>query len=877
MTQRNTTSPSSLGQTAQRRSPRQPGLLTAFYGAVGAVWILLTGSPAHPGQVLPADWPAWSLLAASALAAYLLLRRLASAPSRPVEGENGAYRQIVERAPNLIAVLREGRIAFLNPAGARLLGLDAPERAIGHAWGDYVEAETDETVRLRHGNSPAVEVSLTRVPMVWEGADATLIEASDVSPFLRAAEAHRQSEARLAGIMNTVVDAIITSDEHGIIQDFNPAAERMFGFTAEEIIGKSLNLLMPEEYGKRHDRYMRDYTDTGQATVIGIGREVIGQRKDGSTFPMDLALSELKLGDKRFFTGVIRDITERKRAESRLMVAEKVLESTAEGVMVTNSKGNIVWINSAFSTISGYSKEDVIGRNASLLKSGLQGPEFYREMWSVIRQTGRWSGEIWNRRKNGEAYPEWLSIHELREPNGGPSRFVGIFSDISKHKRAEETIKTLTYYDAVTRLPNRYLFEDRLSRALERSQRTGRQVAVVLVSLDRFKTVNETLGHQTGDALLREVADRLTAALRGEDTVARLRGDTFCCLLPDLGQGTDINTMVARLLEVFGTSFTLNGHEFFVTTSLGISLFPLDGSTPDDLIQKAETAMNRSKDKAENTYHFYTPEMNANSIERLRLETDLRKAIGRNELVLHYQPKVDTATGKVVGSEALVRWNHPELGLLQPGLFIPIAEETGLITQVGAWVIRAACQQIRQWQEDGLPVVPVAVNLSAHQFHQPNLVESILATLEETGVEASMLELELTESAIMQNAEITIQTLLHLHEKGLRLAIDDFGTGYSSLSYLKRFPIDKLKIDRSFVQDLGVNATGEQIVNAIVAMAHSLNLAVVAEGVETERQLESLRSMQCQEIQGYYFSRPVSAEEFVPFLKAGKVVGRGTA
>jgi diguanylate cyclase (GGDEF)-like protein/PAS domain S-box-containing protein len=577
------------------------------------------------------------------------------------------------------------------------------------------------------------------------------------------------------------------------------------------------------------------------------------------------------------FTLVIRDVSERKALYSRLAMTEKVLEATSEGVILSDAAGNILWVNGGFSRISGYSRDEAIGQTTRLLKSGLQGPSFYQQMWEALQSEGEWAGEIWNRRKDGEAYPEWLTIKTIHDENGQPERFVGVFSDISKHKRAQETIRHLTYYDPVTRLPNRYLFQDRLSQAMERARRSDRRVALVLVSLDRFKTINETLGHQVGDALLREVAQRLTTSVRGEDTVSRLRGDTFCCVLAELNHTHDANPVINRILDAFTQPFLINEHELFITSSLGISMFPLDGAEIDDLLQKAESAVSRSKERAENSYHFYTPEMNANSMERLRLETDLRKAINRDELVLYYQPKVEVATGRLLGAEALVRWRHPEYGMVPPGRFIPIAEDTGLILPIGSMVLHQACHQIKDWLDQGLEAVPVAVNLSAHQFRQTELVQAITRVIADAGIPRGLIELELTESAVMRNADTAVMLLNELHGLGLTIAIDDFGTGYSSLSYLKKFPIDRLKVDRSFVQDLGTNQAGEEIVGAIIALAHSLKMSVIAEGVENSRQLDMLRELKCEEVQGFYFGRPVPADEFAKLLKAGILVGRDTS
>lgn len=694
---------------------------------------------------------------------------------------------------------------------------------------------------------------------------------------LRAREMARAAEAALDTMMASLPDALIIADERGRVRKLNPRAEHLFGYAADEVLDEPVDGLLSEPYSRRLRERWKTYVADGSGELLSCGREVLGRRKDGGVVPMELSVAQLERDGERRFVVVLHDISARKRALARLDVAEKVLECTMEGVMVTDRRGTMLWVNQGFSNISGYPREEVLGQKAAMLKSGLQNAEFYHAMWARIRENGEWQGEIWNRRKDGEAFPEWLTIKAITDPSGQVTRYVGVFSDISKHKRAEETIRTLTYYDAVTRLPNRYLLMDRLDQALERAPRSGRRLALVMIGLNRFKQINETLGHQTGDVVLRTVADRLGMSLRGHDTVARLRGDTFCCLLTDLAQDHDAHLVISRLLESFSTSFEVDGHELFITAKVGISVYPVDGTDPEDLAQKAETAMNRSKELADNSYQFYTPEMHANSVERLRLETELRKAVSRDEFVVYYQPKIETASGRVVGAEALVRWRHRELGMISPADFIPIAEETGLIVPIGNWVMNHVCEQLRQWRDVGQPVVQVAVNLSAHQFRQPDLVEQVVTALNTHGIPPELLELELTESAVMHHAEATIETLMQLHKQGVRLAIDDFGTGYSSLSYLKKFPLDKLKIDRSFVMDIDTNPASAEIVGAIVAMGHSLNLEIVAEGVENDAQLDVLKGLKCDEIQGFYYSRPIPAETFASILRLGRIDGHATA
>ncbi len=685
-----------------------------------------------------------------------------------------------------------------------------------------------------------------------------------------------EAEENLQSIFSSLPDSLIIADSRGLIRSLNPKTGHYFGYTIDQVRGEPVDGLLAEPYAHALRRRWKAWVDKRDPALTTGCREVLARHGKKGVFPVEMSIARIHQDGEELFVVVLHDLSLQKRALARLNVAEKVLECTMEGVMVTDRSSVIQWVNPGFCRISGYSRADVLGQHASILRSGLHDQDFYTHMWEKIAQSGEWDGEIRNRRKDGQFYHEWLTIKAITDPSGQIIRYVGVFSDISKHKEAEETIRNLTYYDAVTHLPNRDLLMDRLAQALERAPRAGRKVALVMIGLDRFTQINESLGHATGDHLLRAVAERLAAALRGHDSVARLRGDTFCCLLTDLAQGHDAHLVISRLLDCFTQSFHLAEHEVFVTAKVGISVFPVDSSDPDDLVLKAEMAMIRSKELGDNQYHFYTPEMHANSIERLRLETELRKALSRNEFELHYQPKISTDTGHLVGAEALIRWRHHELGPIPPGRFIPMAEETGLIVSIGSWVIGEACRQIAQWRAEGLEPVQLAVNLSAHQFRQADLVPIVAQAMKSHGIPPELLQMEVTESAVMHNADSAIAILTELHSHGVHLAIDDFGTGYSSLSYLKKFPLDTLKIDRSFVIDIDTNPASAEIVGAIIAMGHSLSLDIVAEGVENDAQLDILRNLHCDTIQGFYYSRPLPADAFAAVLKLGRMDGGKT-
>ena len=568
-------------------------------------------------------------------------------------------------------------------------------------------------------------------------------------------------------------------------------------------------------------------------------------------------------------SGSLQDITERKQAEEKLHLSAIVFENTTEGVMITDDTSRIISVNKAFTEITGYGQDELIGMTPNALKSGRHDEEFFAAMWNIIRDTGRWQGEVWNRRKNGDIYPEWLNISEVKDERGHITHYVGVFSDISAMKESESKLDHLAHHDPLTGLPNRLLLNARMEHSLTRARRNNSLLAVLFLDLDRFKNINDTLGHPIGDLLLQEVAHRLTGCVREEDTVTRLGGDEFTLLLEDLHDSRFASDVAQKILVALADRFILQGHEVFITCSIGISLFPSDGDNVTALLKNADSALYRAKEQGRNNYQYYTEELTTRAMERLSMENGLRHALERNELVLHYQPQVDLYSGSIIGMEALLRWQHPERGLIAPGDFIPLAEETGLIIPIGEWVLRTACARLQAWFDEGLPKVRMAVNLSSRQFNQKNLAEVVASALRDTGLDPNCLELELTERLIMEDAEAAIVVLHEIKALGVQFSIDDFGTGYSSLSYLKRFPIDRIKIDQSFVRNITTDPKDAAVSQAIISLSHSLNLKTVAEGVETIEQQEFLRSRQCDEIQGFHFSRPVPEDEMEQLLKEG--------
>lgn len=546
-------------------------------------------------------------------------------------------------------------------------------------------------------------------------------------------------------------------------------------------------------------------------------------------------------------------------------VARMIFENSGEGIVITDTRGRILHVNPAFEAITGYAAHEVIGNNPSMLQSGAQDDTYYRTMWQALLDSGQWRGEIWNRRKSGETYPEWLDIRAVLNDDGHCVNYVGMFSDISSVREAQDRLAFLARHDALTRLPNRILLGERIKHALKRAERHHTQLAILFLDLDRFKHVNDTLGHPVGDALLKEAAARMSAILRGDDTLARLGGDEFVLLIEDDVSSEQAELIAHKLLSAICEPFDVGGRLLNVTASVGISLYPRDGADVDTLLMNADRAMYQAKSHGRNRFQLFSAELAEGAYERLMMESSLRGAVARNELVLHYQPQVDLADGRLVGVEALVRWCRDDGQLVSPVRFIPVAEEIGVIDEIGAWVLREACTQLARWHAEGFDIGRVAVNLSARQL-TPALPDIVAAVLAGSGLSGDHLELELTESMIMSHPEEAQAVLNGLCALGVKLAIDDFGTGYSSLAYLKRLPIARLKIDKSFVQDIGRDLSDDAITRAIIALARALDLETVAEGVELVHQADFLRHEGCTIAQGYHFARPVSAPELRALL-----------
>jgi len=520
-------------------------------------------------------------------------------------------------------------------------------------------------------------------------------------------------------------------------------------------------------------------------------------------------------------------------------------------------------VNKAFTEITGYSEADIIGQYPSILQSGRHDKDFYCGMWQSINDNGYWQGEIWNRRKNGEVFPEWLTISAVTDATGQITHLIGGFTDMSQQKQAEDRIQHLMYYDALTDLPNRVLFRERCKQAMSRARHSDKRVAYLHFDIDRFVNINDTLGHQVGDQLLQQVGQRLAGCVRQQDLVARFVGDEFGVGITDIDRNGPVNGLLQTVIDAFAEPFYIQSREIFLVPSIGVSFFPDDAVEFDELARFADTALHVAKRDGGANYHFYQKSMNADADDRLSMESALRRALEREEFLLYYQPQLSLETGAIIGVEALLRWQRSSDDLVLPGKFIPLLEETSLIIPVGEWVLRQACRDHHAWIDAGGKPVPIAVNLSARQFRDKDLVAMIRQVLVENNVAAEMIELEITESCVMEDPEEALLTLEVFHEMGIRIAIDDFGTGYSSLSYLKRFPLDVLKIDQSFVADIPTDEDDAAIIDTIIAMGHRLKLSVTAEGVETEAQADFLRTHGCDNVQGYFYDQPMPSEDLV--------------
>jgi len=791
------------------------------------------------------------------------------------------FRTIVTQVPGAVFRYRpDGPIDFVSDAIEEIAGYSARQfmRGSTHAWADLICPE-DRREHRRAVKQAVLEVR----PYALEyriidalGTERWVAENGQpqaggqgvtwVDGIIADISQRKHHEMRIEALL-TEQSAILDNVMFGVmfvrhrrIVSVNRRCEELFGYDPGQMMGSSTAIVFTSSY---------DFEEAGErqypALAAGgdFSEERQYQRRDGSLFWA--LVSGCALDPQRANEGsiwVYADITARKEAEEKLRLSATVLEHIADGVMVVDAKGIIVTVNPAFTQITGYTEAEALGRHSSLNRSARHDAAFYQALWDELIASGFWRGEVWHQRKNGEVYLEWLTISAVRDTRAVTTHYVGVFSDITLIKESQEKLDHMAHHDPLTALPNRLLFHDRLQHALLRAARDQEQLAVLFIDLDRFKNVNDTLGHHVGDELLQKVAGQLAARLREGDTLARLGGDEFIVLLEGIDGEYGATQVAEKLMTMFDQPFTVAGHELFVTCSVGISLYPDDALDLNMLIRNADVAMYQAKARGRNGYRFYAPSMTGEGVERLRLETFLRRSLEKNEMFLNYQPQVEIDTGRLVGVEALVRWNHPELGLVPPARFIPLAEDSGFINQLGKWVLDEACRQMMRWQAQGLHVPKMAVNLSVKQFERGSIAGMVADILQETGLEPQRLQLEVTESVIMNTGD-ALGFINDLHAIGVGLAIDDFGTGYSSLAYLKQLPVQTLKIDRSFIKDISTDVNDEAIAIAIIQLGKSMQLSVIAEGVETEEQAAFLLRHGCKLAQGYFYSRPVLAQDML--------------
>ena len=685
-----------------------------------------------------------------------------------------------------------------------------------------------------------------------------------LSHMLRAARESAEriaaSEGRLRAIVERASDAIFVFDGQMRFVEANPRTCEIVGYTRQELLGMSVVEVTPAEDVESL------YSVTDELLRLGhLVRERRIRRGDGGIVDCEISSTVLPNGQ---MLAIGRDISERKESEKAQRIQTSAINAATDQIVITDAAGKIVFVNPAFEAETGYSLSEAVGNTPRFLMPSDDGADMSREIWTAILAGSPWTGETTGVRKDGSTYVEETTVTPVRDDSGQIGHFVAIKRNITDKKAYEEELDHLAHHDPLTGLPNRLLFSDRLNRSIAQARRNDDLVAVLFLDLDGFKLINDTMGHNVGDILLWHVAGRLAKQLREADTIARMGGDEFTVILSGDESPETVSKAVRRILEVFADPFVLGGREVFVSTSIGIGMFPRDGVDVETLVMNADTAMYRAKEQGRGRYQFFTEELNVAAMEKMNLESDIRGALQRDEFHLHYQPQVDIKSGRILGVEALIRWQHPTLGPVSPAQFIPLAEETGLIVPISDWVLRTACAQNKHWQELGYAPVEVAVNISACQLEHDSMVETVTQTLAETGLDPRYLGLEVTESTIMRNPEHSSEILGKLKEMGARIHIDDFGTGHSSLSHLKRLPIDTVKIDQSFIRDITTNADDAAIASAVVAMSHSLKLKVIAEGVETLQQLEFLRSIRCDQIQGYFISRPVPAEDLEELFRA---------
>lgn len=764
--------------------------------------------------------------------------------------------RIIKFAATAISIaFISGMLAFLltsriqNTISRPLLKLAAVARHVGEEKDYSVRAKNDSNDELG-----SLVDAFNGMLITIEEQNAFMLQSS--TELRELVRKKSEAESRLFSILDNAPDGIVTIDENGLIQSVNNAAENIFNWQEVELLGRELSLIIPN-------------LDSDRNFLLNHGLhkvcEVTGLRKDRSSFPAEITFSYAESEGRSIYTCITRDITIRKETEDEIQVLSQAVEQSPSSVVITDNKGKIEYINHKFEEMTGLNKDEYINQYPNLFVSDLNPGAEIEQVLKQFSAGGEWRGEVKNRRASGELFWESTIISPIRQHNGEIKHLIRISEDITIRKEQEEKLLHQANYDLLTELPNRSLAYDRLHLALAQAKRNNRFVVVMFLDLDRFKNVNDTLGHDAGDQLLVEASQRLKSCIREDCTVARFGGDEFLVILPNVEDPLHSESVAQRIISTFTDPFEIEKQAFFVTASIGVSVYPTDGEDLQALLRNADTAMYRAKELGRSNFQYFTRSMNQKANERLRIETELRKALDRNELQLLYQPIIEPSTQQMVRVEALIRWHNSELGTVSPDIFIPVAEDSELIVQIGTWTIHEACRQLLQWDELGLNELKVSVNVSSRQFKDSSIVDTVAKALSQNRMRPDRLELEITEGVLLED-DVNVKVIIEqLKELGVSLSIDDFGTGYSALSYLQKYPFDILKIDRSFVVDVVENKHDTALCNAIISMAHSLNLKVIGEGVETKQQLEVLGRGYCDMVQGYYYSKPIQSQEVLSF------------
>jgi diguanylate cyclase (GGDEF)-like protein/PAS domain S-box-containing protein len=809
---------------------------------------------------------------------------------RALEESERKYRELVDEAASIILRFdSRGVVTFFNEyaqrffgyreeeiVGRNVVGTIVPEHEFtGRDLAELIDDICANTDKYEYNENENIKRSGDRVWIAWKNRPVydtagnvveVLSVGIDITARKHTEENLRRSEAELSAILDSMLDTYYRVDCDGYITRISASGRELLGYSPHELVGTWVGRMYYDSDGR--DQLLASLEAAGGALHDYI---VPLRHRDG--YPVWASISARFLRDAEGVVtgieGIVRDATERRRAEAQIRLHAHALEQTADAVLITDRDGVIEYVNPAFERDTGYSRDEAIGKKPNLIRSDVHSLEFFARLWETILRGEVFSDVLVNRRRDGSLYYEEKTITPLKDDKGRITHFIATGKDITERMRTQERLHFLAHHDVLTSLPNRMLFMDRLEHALALARSPEFPVAVLFLDLDRFKTINDSLGHGSGDRALQTVATRLNEAVRRGDTVARLGGDEFALILENVTGPQAVAPIARKLLEVVSQPVALEGREYVMTASIGISLCPGDGTDAATLLKHADIALYRAKDSGRNAFQFYSADMGAKAFERLNLETSLRRALARGEFALYYQPQVDTDSGCVFGLEALLRWRHPELGLVGPGMFVPVLEEIGLIGEVGEWVLHEACAQAQVWQALSPAPLRMAVNLSARQFHATDLPAAVERALTASGLDARLLEVEVTESVLMQQSAATMESFRALDARGVRIALDDFGTGYSSLSHLRRFPVDLIKIDRAFVRDVCDDPDDAAIVCAILAMAENLKLQAIAEGVDTPGQLQFLRDHGCSLVQGYLFSEPLPAERVPELVRTG--------